>query len=48
MTKEEVAILAHKVKTGTATQVEELVLLKFLNQGVDEMRVFIKEVMTDK
>ena len=46
MKLEEVKALAEKVKSGTATAQEELALLQFLNKGVEEMRVFIKEVMS--
>ena len=48
MTPEQIAVLAQKVKEGTTTQEEELELLKFLNKGVEEMRVFIKEVMKEE
>lgn len=46
MTSEEVKGIAEKINNNTATQEEELALLKFLNKGVDEMRTFIKEVTT--
>jgi len=45
---EEVKKLAGKVKDGTSTQEEELALLKFLNQGVEELRSFIKDVMVEE
>jgi hypothetical protein len=45
MSADELKVLTEKVKKGTATSEEELVLLKFLNKGVEEMRSFIKEVM---
>ncbi len=48
MTPEQIAVLAQKVKEGTSTQEEELALLKFLNKGVDEMKVFIKEVTKEE
>ena len=48
MEPEKVKELAEKVKNNTATQEEELALLKFLNQGVDELRIFIKEITKDK
>ncbi len=48
MDPEKVKELAEKVKNGTSTQEEELALLKFLNQGVDELRVFIKNVMVEE
>lgn len=48
MTSEEVKILAEKVKNKAATPEEELTLLKFLNQGIEQTRAFIKDVMEDK
>lgn len=49
MTEEEIQFIGDKVKAGTATPEEELALLKFLNQGVEEIQAFIKEIMaTDK
>jgi len=48
MEPEKVKELAEKVKNNTATQEEELALLKFLNQGVDEFRAFIKDVMVEE
>lgn len=44
---QEVENLTQKVKDGTATQEEQLALLKHLNKGVDEMRDIIKEVTTE-
>lgn len=44
MTEEEINVLSQKIKDGTSTPEEELTLLKFLNQGVDEMRAFIKGI----
>ncbi|MBP6912967.1 MAG: hypothetical protein KBB86_03480 [Candidatus Pacebacteria bacterium] len=46
MTIDEVKELAQKVKDGNSTQEEELALLKYLNEGVEQMREFVKEVMT--
>lgn len=48
MDTEKVKELADKVKNGTATQAEELELFKFLNQGVEELRAFIKEIAVEK
>ena len=48
MEPEKVKELAEKVKNNTATQEEELALLKFLNQGIDELRAFVKEVMVEE
>ena len=48
MTNEEIAVLANKVKDGTSTPQEELALLQYLNQGVEEMRTFVKQVMTSE
>jgi hypothetical protein len=42
----EVKLLAEKVKEGVATPEEELQLLKYLNKGVEEMRMVIKEIAT--
>ncbi|MDP1812811.1 MAG: hypothetical protein Q8K92_00015 [Leadbetterella sp.] len=44
MTEEEINVLAEKIKDETSTPEEELKLLKFLNQGIDEMRTFVKEI----
>lgn len=38
--------LAQKVKNGTASPQEELTFLKYLNQGIDEMRASLKSIMT--
>ena len=48
MDPEKLKALAIKVKEGTSTSEEELALLKFLNQGVGELRTFIKDVMEEK
>jgi len=48
MDTEKTKELADKVKNGTATQEEELALLKYLNQGVEELRTFIKNVMVEE
>jgi len=48
MDPEKVKELAEKVKNETATQEEELELLKFLNQGVDELRAFIKNITVEE
>ncbi len=45
MDEQQIKELAEKIKNGTSTPQEELELLKFLNQGVEEMRSFIKNVM---
>ncbi len=47
MDEKDIEILAQKIKDGKSTPEEELVLLKFLNQGVEEMRSFIKQVMPE-
>lgn len=47
MDEKEIEILAQKVKDGKSTPEEELALLKFINQGVEEMRSFIKQVMPE-
>lgn len=46
MTPDKIKNLAQKVKDGESTQEEELALLKYLNEGVEQMREFVKEVMT--
>jgi len=48
MTNEEATAIATKINDGTSTQEEELALLQFLNQGVEELRGFVKEVMTSE
>jgi len=48
MEPEKVKELAEKVKNNTATQEEELSLLKFLNQGVNELRAFVKNIMVEE
>lgn len=48
MEPEKVKELAEKVKNNTATQAEELELLKFLNQGVNELRAFVKEITVEE
>jgi hypothetical protein len=47
MDEKEIEILAQKIKDGKSTPEEELSLLKFLNQGVEEMRSFIKQIMPE-
>ncbi len=47
MDPEKIKELAEKIKNGNATQAEELALLKQINQGVEEFRAFIKEVMVE-
>lgn len=44
MTNEELKELATKVKNGTSSAEEDLLLLKFLNQGVGELKTFIKDI----
>lgn len=43
MTKEEIAILAEKVKMGTATKEETLVVFKELNKILSDISEIIKE-----
>ena len=45
---EKVKELADKVKNGTATAEEELDLLKYMNQGIEEFRAFIKNVVVEE
>jgi hypothetical protein len=47
MDQKEIEALAQKIKDETSTPEEELKLLKFLNKGVEEMRSFIKQVMSE-
>lgn len=48
MSEEEINALAEKIKNETSTPEEELVLLKFLNQGVAEMKAFVKAINEEK
>lgn len=42
MDNEKIKELTEKVTKGTATQEEELSLLKFLNKGFEELNSFVK------
>lgn len=48
MTNEEVLALADKVKNGTVTAEEELALLKFTNQGIEELRDYVKNLSVEE
>jgi hypothetical protein len=48
MDTDKVKELSEKVKNGTATSAEELELFQLLNQGVEELRESIKEVMVEE
>lgn len=45
MTSQDILALAKKIKEESSTPQEELELLKYLNQGVNELRTFVKDVM---
>lgn len=47
MTPEKINELIGKMKEGTATSEEELMLLKFVNQGVEELRLIVKELAVE-
>lgn len=48
MDSETIKELAEKVKNNTASSEEELMLFKFINQGIDELREFVKELTIEK
>lgn len=48
MTPEQISILGKKVKDGSATPEEELLLLQSLNSGVTTLRELLKELEEEK
>jgi hypothetical protein len=48
MDEEKIKELADKIKNGTATQEEELVLLKYANQGIEELTALISNIKVEE
>ena len=48
MTPEQVKEITEKIKNDTSTPEEEIALLEFLNEGVDKLRAFVKDLMVEE
>ena len=48
MTPEQVKEITENIKNDTSTPEEEIALLEFLNEGVDKLRAFVKDLMVEE